>query len=96
MYLEWEAVALFYAAVHYINGYFETKGLVVSNHREREDWINRDATLRPTYTAYRYLYTDSRSARYFGGTFSQPRIQDRRRDLQTIKRALRIRPDNSG
>lgn len=61
---DWAATGLFYAALHYIEGYLESKGIRVGNHKERAKWVNIEKQLKSLYPHYRILYDISVNARY--------------------------------
>ena len=58
---EWEATALFYAALHYANALLLAQGFAPANHRERATLLAR---LTAAGGAYRSLFQASLGARY--------------------------------
>lgn len=62
--LQWAVVCVFYAAVHYVNAYLESRtGHVPDNHGDRETRISMDMD-EPVDEAYRDLKTVCDNARY--------------------------------
>lgn len=62
--IEWAITAQFYAALHYVNAYFATKGEHYSGHPTRIRAIQKDSWLSVIYDDYQGLYNISRDARY--------------------------------
>lgn len=55
-YYEWQTIALFYAALHYLQAYFSAKtGYYPETHQDRDREILRDAKLSSIYNDYREL-----------------------------------------
>jgi hypothetical protein len=77
--LNWAAVATFYSALHFINGYlWEIARLAPANHLERERIIARWPDLAPHDRPFRLLLDYSIRARY------TPGFQIRRSDLSVL------------
>lgn len=77
--LNWAAVATFYSALHFVNGYlWETARLVPANHHERERIIARWPNLAPHSQSFRLLLDYSVRVRY------TPGYQIRRSDLSVL------------
>lgn len=69
----WAVVSAFYAALHYVQSYFEHHSIICGEHTQRKRYIKNDSVLRAVFTEYDYLYTLSRTARYkFGGLPTNP------------------------
>ena len=66
--LNWAAVATFYSALHFVNGYlWETARLAPANHHERERIIARWPDLAPHSQSFRLLLDYSVRTRYTPG-----------------------------
>ena len=65
-YTEWEVVALFYSALHYIEAYFDIMhgGRHSDNHGERGRYIRETDALSAIAPDYMLLYRTSINARY--------------------------------
>ena len=64
-YTEWEVVALFYSALHYVDAYLDrTISYHPKGHTDRNTWVGRIGDLGPIASYYLHLYTQSRKARY--------------------------------
>jgi len=61
---DWCAVALAYAALHYVEAYFAVIGIHSRNHQERDREIGRQTVTRPIYRAYKAIKAQSSHARY--------------------------------
>src|SRR5437763_1955637 len=79
---EWAMVMLFYAALHYVEAYWDVMYAVLGckqhyeNHRERREPIERH--LAPIWKHYRALERRAHDARYKGETFSQQEVREAR------------------
>ena len=64
-YTEWELVALFYAALHYVDAWLaRSEGSHPRNHRQRLDMVMKRSAFRPISEDYATLYRLSIRARY--------------------------------
>lgn len=63
-YLDWVITATFYAALHYVEAYFASKGKHCPNRIKRQEEIDNDNQINNIYASYRKLETESRHARY--------------------------------
>lgn len=62
--IDWALVALFYAAVHYIEAYLAVSNQHLKSHATRDNVIGRDAYLKRIYIEYQDLKFYGFSARY--------------------------------
>jgi hypothetical protein len=67
----WAVVAVFYAALHYVEAYFARHGERCINHEDRDKKIKAHQLLRSGYANYSFLYSLSREARYWCTTLPQ-------------------------
>jgi len=64
-YFDWAAVSLFYAALHYIDGYFFLKLKTrPKDHTNRGKMVSQVKDLKNIYGQYRFLFDVSRNIRY--------------------------------
>ena len=64
-YQDWQTIALFYAAVHLVQGYFvAATSIYPQNHQDRDEAILNDPHLRPIYKQYRELKEAALNSRY--------------------------------
>ena len=83
---DWAATGLFYAAIHYIEGYLSTKKITVGNHRDRLSCISKISDLKPIYNQYRRLYDTSVNARYKFLKINKKQAEDLyKKEFQPIK-----------
>lgn len=66
---------LFYAALHYIDGYLAGKTFKPLNHKQRDDEIERNGSLAGIYREYRRLKDMSREARYNIASYADRDLQ---------------------
>lgn len=64
-FLDWAVTGLFYAAVHYVEGYLATIGKHSPDHRVRDSAIQRDKKIRGIYDDFNELKNCSINARYY-------------------------------
>jgi hypothetical protein len=96
--LEWAIVTGFYAALHYVQAYLATQGIVPASHTAREAAIRRDKqVLWPIYSVYLELQGRSEDVRYEAQY--QPTDQDLQQTVRqlaqveaAVRRALRTGP----
>lgn len=80
---DWAIVAGFYAALHYVQAYLATQGVVPVSHTAREAAIRRNKqVLRPIYSPYIELQSRSEDVRY------EAQYQPTDQDLQQMVRNL--------
>ena len=85
-YYEWEAVGLFYSALHYVDAYLARMPYHPRNHLSRNNLIGMITSLRPIYDNYLTLYDRSMDARYEYSPFSKELITELRRgDFASVK-----------
>jgi hypothetical protein len=85
---EWEAVAIFYAALHYIDAYLATHGFHLADHAARRGYVGRVAALRPITGPYRHLYDLSQAARYRDVALQPSDVPSCWQDLARIKQEM--------
>lgn len=90
-YSEWEVVALFYAALHYVDAWLASSGHIhPRNHSQRTAIVMNDSALIPISDQYGKLYRLSVLARY---EMERPPLQEVRRlennEYAAIKRHVR-------
>lgn len=61
--IDWALVALFYAALHYVEAYL-APATHVKSHETRDKYFSRDRNLRTVYTEYAELKYFGYNARY--------------------------------
>jgi hypothetical protein len=70
---EWIVTAAFYAALHWVEAYFDNRhGWHLTSHRDRNDAVTR--YLSPVLNEYMRLYRASRRARYDMYRFTQQEV----------------------
>lgn len=87
----WMVAALFYAGLHWVEAYFDTRSLFAKNHRQREQMIVSDPALGSSfYAVYLELSDRSQDARYELKSFSRANVHDLQiRCLGAIKAHIR-------
>ncbi len=90
-YTEWEVVALFYAALHYVDVWLaRSEDIHPRNHAQRIGFVTNNNALRPISDEYRRLYRMSVLARY---EMQHPSLQETRRieinEYAAIRRHVR-------
>jgi hypothetical protein len=88
---EWEVVALFYSALHYIEAVLDHNFNIHPNsHKERMRLVAMTDTLRPIELNYRNLHNRSMDARYNLLAFTRTQIDVIERDeFQPLKAHVR-------
>ena len=66
---EWEVVALFYSALHYVDAYFAKSNEHPRGHRERNQKVAQTKEFSSFASSYIHLYHNSRDARYGQGQY---------------------------
>lgn len=79
--IDWALIALFYAAVHYIEAYLailppQPGGQHVRSHTTRDNWVGRDSNLKRIYSEYRDLKHYGYNARYEMDVFTPSDVTD--------------------
>ena len=83
--IDWALVALFYAAMHYIEAYLAPT-FHVKSHETRDKYINREAHLRRIFKEYSHLKYFGFNARYEVCGFTAADVKDEAaKDYETIK-----------
>jgi hypothetical protein len=85
---DWRLVMLHYAALHYIEGYFATRGVHSRHHPDRDDNVQRDPNTQPIYGAYSKLKMFSHNARYLTSLPAAARVAEMESNLATVKKQL--------
>ena len=62
----WASTAAFYAALHYVEAFFATRGTHFSHHRSRDNNLVLHSETRSIYDQYCELKNISSRARYYG------------------------------
>lgn len=86
--ISWRLVMLHYAALHYIEAYFATKGIHSRHHPDRDDKIQRDSNTQPIYRAYAKLKMFSHNARYSISLSGAARVMEMESNLSAVKAQL--------
>jgi hypothetical protein len=86
--INWRLVMLHYAALHYVEAYFATKGKHSKNHPERDDNVLRDPNTQPIYKFYSKLKMFSHNARYNMNSENSGRVTEMEGHLTAIKKHL--------
>lgn len=74
---EWATVAIFYAALHYVDALLENQASIhPKNHKDREAAISKISQFRQIAPHYLYLYDRSRDARYTDMLFTDAFFSD--------------------
>jgi len=88
--LRWAVTVIFYAAVHYVEAYFDLRyNRHHNSHKRRQRSIRNNGQLRRIYNLYRSLEDESRNARYDGKNFSPDDVEDLKGNLENIKEEMR-------
>jgi len=86
--IEWALVALFYAAMHYIEAYL-APNTHLRSHEARDKYVGRESHLRLIFKEYSHLKYFSVNASYEICTFRAEDVQNEAsRDYETIKRHI--------
>lgn len=91
-FVDWAITGLFYAALHYVEAFFATKGRHSADHRARDSSIRRDLDLKAIYDDYNELKNFSINARYYMMRFTtadltgilQPRFQKLKAHIMSL------------
>jgi hypothetical protein len=83
--IDWALIALFYAAMHYVEAYL-APGYHLKSHEARDSYINKEAHLRRIFAEYQHLKFFGFNARYeIAGFKAEDVTDDAARYFQTIK-----------
>ncbi len=82
---DWAVTALFYAALHYIEAYFATKGAHSLDHRARDSDIQREPAISGLYNDYNELKNMSINARYMTTSFKSTDVMRLQGKLRVVK-----------
>lgn len=86
--LPWAITAMFYAALHHVEGYFAGLGVHSADHRTRDSSIRRDPKLKRIYRHYSELKNFSINARYYMVRFSEADLASLWPHLKAIRTHL--------
>jgi arginine utilization protein RocB len=88
--IDWALIALFYAALHYIEAYLAaTSGIHVRSHETRDRMVARESNLRKIFNEYSDLKYYGYNARYEISPFSAEDVQKHASNhFATIKKLL--------
>jgi hypothetical protein len=81
----WAMTMLFYAALHFVEAYFATKGFHHRSHVKRTDAINNDPALRSVAATYGIMQLDARNARYEAVPCTSADVAKMKANLDRIK-----------
>jgi hypothetical protein len=88
-YYEWQTVAVFYAALHYLQAYFSAKTRYYPmTHQDRDQGIANDVKLNPIYKHYRELKQLSLTGRYMCWSTNAHDVQSAKGHLVAIRRHI--------
>lgn len=90
-YSDWVATALFYAALHYVDAFLDTKGHHPGKHDVRDGFVAKVQELRPIHSHYRALKDSSRNARYYPPISYTPAHLDKLRNVHLEQIRIRLR-----
>jgi hypothetical protein len=75
-YSDWAVTAIYYAALHYIDSFLATTGMIdPGGHDVRDQQVRTRAELRPIGQLYFRLKSRSRNARYYCARFQPAELQ---------------------
>jgi hypothetical protein len=86
--VDWAVTMLFYAALHFIDGYLAGKAFKPLNHKQRDEEIENNGSLTDIYKHYRRLKDMSREARYNIASFADRDLEIAAERLRYIKAHL--------
>lgn len=76
-YLDWVVTAIFYTALHFVEWFLKTRGLVGHrDHQLRDAYIARMSELRTIYADYTELKFQSEASRYECARFTPGMVKD--------------------
>ncbi len=87
---EWAVIVHFYTALHYVDGFYATKGHTrIAGHRRRRQLLPDFEEMRTIEGAYRLLEKASQEARYEGAAFDGSHVERSKRFYVEVRTALR-------
>jgi len=90
-FLDWAVTAIFYSALHYVDGYLATKNINPKfahppTHEVRTPLVGRESNLRHIWPQYRRLKDKSEAARYRIKHFTQGEVEGlKENEFEVIK-----------
>ena len=72
---DWAVTGTFYEALHYVDAFLKTKGIDPPRHADRNNEVEKDATLSKVWMEYKQLYDDSKLARYECHRFDRDEVR---------------------
>lgn len=95
VYSDWAMTAIYYAALHYIDAFLASVGVLDPGaHKGRDEEFGRKAVLRPVYPEYFRLKNRSENARYYCRRYPMAELErSYRNDLIALREhILRLLP----
>ena len=87
---EWTVIAHFYIVLHYVDGFYATRGLTrIGSHSRRRQLLRSFDETRVIEDAYRFLEKASQEARYEGTPFDASDVERSRRLYSELRAAMR-------
>ena len=87
---EWTVIAHFYVVLHYVDGFYATRGLSrIGSHTRRRQLLRALDETRMIEDAYRFPEKASQEARYEGPPFDASDVEQSRRIYSEIRTAMR-------
>ncbi len=83
----WALTALFYSALHYVEGYLAGFSYYVRNHDALKEEIHRNPELRSLYEDYRDLFDYAYNARYRMRNYSEADFEEAKASFRRIRNA---------
>ena len=96
IFIEWQAVAIFYSALCIAKAYLYSKGIginTINSHKVIKNWLCTEsvAKQKAVFIPYENLYRHSRNARYLTSkTINEDIISRMLKDYDIVKNALKI------
>lgn len=85
----WAIVAYHYCALHWIDAFIaKTYNCHPMRHKDREDYISRDTTLKKVYIEYHQIRSDSEDVRYETHRFTHGEVQTVKGYLSKIRSTI--------
>jgi hypothetical protein len=88
-YRDWAVVAIFYAALHYIEMQLAVEGTQPKSHDKRDPIIAKHHLLRNIWNPYKKLNVLSRNARYYSVVITEADVNNAKTWLESIKSYLK-------
>lgn len=87
---EWTVIVHFYIVLHYVDGFYATRGLTrIGSHSRRRQLLRSFGETRMIEDAYRLLEKASQEARYEGTPFDDSDVEQSKRIYGEIRTAMR-------